>query len=133
MIPMLKSHLSARFIPLWVHPREHLTGGPILKEEIDFYPKTCLIAHSNYTDKLEPTVPQEKPISSFNIGSHVKILLGCTRYTHVRTLKKNQNMGTNIEGGDRFLLGDRWLRFMGVIGMSDETVGNIFDGSGKKS
>ena len=39
-------------------------------------------------------------------------------------------MGTNIEGGDRFLLGDRWLRFMGVIGMSNETVGNVFDGSG---
>ena len=48
----------------------------------------------------------------------------------MRSPKRALNPGANIEGGDRFLLGDCWLRFMGVIGMSDETVGNVFDGSG---
>ena len=44
-----------------------------------------LIAFSNSTHKPEPTVTQEKSISSFNMGSHVMTSLWCTHYIVVLT------------------------------------------------
>ena len=88
--------------------------------------------YSNSTHKLEPTVPQVRSISSINFGPHVKRLLRRTHRGIMRPPKQGWYMGTNIEGGDRSDLGDCWLQFMRGIGISKETVGNVFDGSRRK-